>query len=135
MPDGIKQLGRRWFEEVWNKGKASAIEEMLSPLATVSGLGAPIAGHAGFKAVQSAYRGAFPDLHIRIDDIIAEDDRVVVRWFATGTHTGDGLGIPPTGKKVAFSGIAIARVQGGKIVEGWNAFDELGMMRQLGVID
>ena len=133
MPN-IKQIARRWFEEVWNQGKPSAIDQMLADNAKVHGLGEPLSGPKDFKNLQAAYRGAFPDLNIRIDDIIAEEDRVVVRWFATGTHKGGTLGVPPTGKKVAFSGIAIARVANDRIVEGWNAFDELGMMRQLGVI-
>lgn len=132
MPMTPKQVAAKWFEEVWNQGKPSAIEEMLHTTAKVQGLGEPITGHAQFKELQALYRGAFPDLRIDVDDIFAEGEQVVVRWTASGTHKGNHLGIPPTGKKARFTGIAIARVKDGKIVEGWNAFDQLGMLQQIG---
>lgn len=76
---------------------------------------------------------AFPDLRTTIDDVIAEGDRVAVRWAITGTHNGELMGIPPTGKRINCSGITIQRIAGGKIVEGWTIFDTLGMLQQLGV--
>lgn len=110
-------LGHRWYEEVWNKGRVSAIDELMA-----------------FKSFHAAYRNAFPDLNVVVDDTIAEDDRVVLRWTATATHAGDGLEFPASGKKVQFTGISIARVENGKLVEGWNSFDQLGLLQQLGVV-
>jgi predicted ester cyclase len=79
-------------------------------------------------------RGAFPDARVTVEDQIAEGDKVVDRWTATGTPTGDLMGVPPTGRRIEVSGITISRFAGGKIVEDWYQGDDLGMMQQLGVI-
>jgi predicted ester cyclase len=88
----------------------------------------------GFKQFISAFRSAIPDLRITQDDVIAEGDKVVTRYTAHGTHQGELQGIPPTGKPVTVTGIETMQVSGGKIVEGWVEFDQLGMLQQLGVI-
>jgi steroid delta-isomerase-like uncharacterized protein len=93
-----------------------------------------IAGPAAERELAAAYRVAFPDLAITIEDQIAEDDRVVTRWTARGTHLGAFRGIPPSGKQVSLTGINIIRVAGGKAVEGWMSLDELGLLRQLGAM-
>jgi predicted ester cyclase len=80
------------------------------------------------------YLTAFPDLHFTIEDIIAEGDTVVVRQTARGTHQGDLMGIPPTGKQVSGTGITITRVVNGKAVEDWFNGDDLGLLQQLGVV-
>ena len=77
---------------------------------------------------------AFPDLVVTVEDQIAEGDRVVTRWTARGTHGGEFLGIPPTGKEFTFKGVDIVRIVDGKIVEGWDVPDLFGLMRQLGLI-
>jgi steroid delta-isomerase-like uncharacterized protein len=133
MSSENKVLVRRWFEEVWNKGRGAAIDEMLADNAVIHGLGADLHGASGFKPFQSAYRNAFPDVTIRIDDLVAEGDIVAARWSGTGTHRGDGLGFAATGRQVRFNGMLFARVERGKLVEGWNNFDQLGMLQQLGV--
>jgi predicted ester cyclase len=79
-------------------------------------------------------RGAFPDARVTVEDQIAEGDKVVDRWTATGTPTGDLMSVPPTGRRIEVSGITISRFAGGKIVEDWYQGDDLGMMQQLGVI-
>ena len=127
-----KALVRRWFQEVWNNGRADAIDEMLSSDAVVYGLGADLRGPAAFKPFHSAYRTAFPDVTIQLDEIVAEGDLVAVRWSATGTHRGPGLGIAATGRPVRFTGMGFVRVKEGKLVEGWNNFDQLGMFQQIG---
>ena len=130
-----KDLVRRWFQEVWNKGSVTAIDEMLSADAVVHGLGpADLHGTAGFKTFHAAYRDAFPDVVIQIDELIDEGHIVAVRWSGTGTHRGAGLGFPATGKRAQFNGMTFVRVQHGKLVEGWNNFDQLGMLQQLGVV-
>jgi hypothetical protein len=86
-----------------------------------------------FKQMESEWYDAFPDLHVTIDDMVAEGDKVAIRITWTGTHKGEIMGIPPTNKKVTGSLIAIDRFAGGKIVEDNGQFDALGLMRQLGL--
>jgi steroid delta-isomerase-like uncharacterized protein len=129
-----KALVRRWFEEVWNQGRAASIDEMLTSDAVVHGLGPSLRGPSEFKPFQAMYRGAFPDIDIQVDDMLAEGDLVAARWSGMGTHRGDGLGFMATSKRAQFKGLTIVRVRDGKIVEGWNSFDQLGMLQQLGVV-
>ena len=133
----IKALERR-FVEGWNKGKAAAmavIDELCATnIAYHGGSGEEIHGLKGFKQSMSEFYSAFPDSHFTIDDIVAEGDKVVVRWTMTGTHKGEFGGIPPTNKKVTIWGIYIDRMAGGKFVETWERFDMLGMMQQLGIV-
>ena len=127
---------REWYEEVWNKREASAITRMLTPDAVIHGLaqgGGALHGPGGFLQFHRAFTSAFPDLRIEVEDAIEEGDRVAMRFTATGTHTGDGLGFPATNRTMRVTGMTIARVAGGKFAEGWNVFDALGMMQQLGV--
>ena len=77
-------------------------------------------------------RDAFPDTKLNVEDCFAAEDKVAVRWTAIGTHIGDGLGIAPTGKTVQITGMTIARFENGKIVEGWDNWDRLGMLEQIG---
>ena len=128
-----KALVQRWFEEVWNKGRASAIDEMLTSGAVVHGLGADLSGPAEFKAFHAAYRDAFPDIALHVDQLVAEGALVAARWVGSGTHTGNGLGVPATGKPVHLTGMVLVRVEEGKIAEGWNNFDQFGMLQQLGL--
>ena len=130
-----KALVRKWFDEVWNTGRSTLIDEMLTEHAVVHGLGPDLHGPAEFKRFHSAYRNAFPDVTIRIDDIVAEGDMVATRWTATATHQGDGLGFAATGRHVQFHGMLFARVERGKLAEGWNSFDQLGLLQQLGVVN
>ncbi len=133
MSGDNKALVRRWFEEVWNQGRVEAIDELLAADGVVHGLGAPMRGPAAFKPFHASYRNAFPDVRVAIADIIAEGDLVAVRWVATATHRGDGLGIPATQQQVHFTGMGLIRVRAGQLVEGWNNLDQLGMFQQMGV--
>jgi predicted ester cyclase len=91
-------------------------------------------GLKALKELAAGYLRAFPDLRMSIEDQIAEGDRVVTRWTAQGTHKGSLEGIAPTGKAVKVTGIVVDRFAGGKWVEEWESFDELGMMQQIGAI-
>jgi steroid delta-isomerase-like uncharacterized protein len=131
-----KALIRRWIEEVWNHGREELIEQMRAPDTVAMGLGEGTQksrGQAPFKTFYSNLRGTFGDLHLKIEDIIAEGDKVVVRFSAKGTHTGSLLA-PATGRRVKFFGIIIARIAHGKIAESWNNIDQLGMLRQIGAL-
>jgi steroid delta-isomerase-like uncharacterized protein len=132
-----KKVVRRWFEEVWNRGSESAIEEMFDAGGVAHGLGdseKDVTGPAEFKPFVANIRGALPDTHIAIEDIFADGDRVAVRVTLQGTHTGNGLGIAPTGRSVRIQGIVIVRMLNGRIKEGWNSYDQLGLLRQLGAL-
>ncbi|HZS56344.1 MAG TPA: ester cyclase [Bryobacteraceae bacterium] len=132
-----KALIRRWFDEVWNHGRQDMIEQLRAPDAIATGLGEQNArseGPAPFKAFFANLRAALPDLRIKIEDILAEEDKVAIRLSAEGTHSGKGFGADPTGRKVQFTGITIARIANGKIVESWNSIDQLRLLTQLGVI-
>ena len=130
-----KVLVRRWFEEVWNKGRTAAIDELLAGNAVLHGFGPQPSTASDFKRFHTAYRNAFPDVTIHLDAMVAEGDAVAARWHGKATHRGDGLGFAATGKTVEFRGMVFARVEGGKIVEAWNLFDQLGMFQQLGIVN
>ena len=130
-----KALVRRLYEEVFNRGNLSTVDELLAAdYIDHTALPGTSPGPEGLKQFISMFRAAFPDLHFTIEDMIAEGDTVVVRQTYRGTHQGNLMGIPPTGKQVTISALHIYRVAGGKIVEGWVNSDDLGMMQQLGVI-
>ena len=83
-----KALVARWFDEVWNRGRREAIDEMFAPDGKAYGLGEGMRGPEGFKAFHAQFRGAFPDVRVEVDDMIAEGDQVAYRFTATATHTG-----------------------------------------------
>ena len=130
-----KELVRRYFEEVWNKGRREAIEQMCSPTGVVHGLdGSGTRGLKELLAFHTRMQSAMPDQRVNVEALIAEGDLVTVRWTRTATHTGHGLQLAPTGKQLAFAGVSIFRIENGKIAEGWNCYDRLGMLQQLGVV-
>lgn len=131
------ELIQRWFEEVWNKGRVEAIDEMLAEDAIVHGLGSQggeLSGPAGFKPFFETLRAAFPDIRVHIDDTVAEGDKVAARWVARMTHQGDQLGFAASGQSAEITGMTIARIENRKIKEGWNNWDLMGLMQQLGVV-
>ncbi len=131
-----KALARRVLEEMFNKGNLDVADDLLAPDYVDHDPAMPedIHGPEGFKQYVGAYRSAFPDLHLEIEEQIAEGDLVATRWTGTGTHDGELAGIPPTGKRVTLPGMEIVRISGGKLVEGWEGYDSMTMMRQLGVM-
>lgn len=129
-----KQLARRWFEEVWNQRSESAIDAMFSPTGKAHGFpdaDSVLSGPEAFKAIHRNFCGAFPDLQITIHDVVAEGDKVAIRWSAAMTHTGDHLGLPATGKKATLSGSSFVIVQGSQIIDGWNQMDIQHLFQQL----
>lgn len=128
-------LIRRLYDEVWNQKKLERLDELVAADQVDHSLppGYP-PGSEGAKAFIGMYLNAFPDLEITLEDIFAAGDKVASRWIATGTHSGELMGIPATGKRVTVTGISINRISGGKVVENWGEFDALGMMQKLGVV-
>ena len=131
-----KALARRVIEEMFNKGNLDVAEELIAPDYVDHDPAMPedIRGPEGFKEYVSAYRSAFSDLHIEIEAQIAEGDLVATRWTGTGTHDGELAGIPATGNRVTLPGMEIVRISDGKLVEGWEGYDSMTLMRQLGVV-
>lgn len=132
-----KTVSRRFFEEVFGKGKLNVLDELIVKDHVNSGPGTPpglTPGPEGTKQLVTMYRNAFPDLRFTIDEQIAEGDKVVTRWTGYGTHKGELVGIPATGKSSTVTGISIDRIVNGKIAESWGIFDQFGLMQQLGVI-
>jgi steroid delta-isomerase-like uncharacterized protein len=136
MAEENSKLTRRWFEEVWNKKRMATVDEMASP---------DIVGHGQaqhdteigieqFKTLVHTMHGAFPDLEVIIDQTIEQGDKVAVRWTCTMTHKGTFLGFAPSGKKATITGTSIQRFSGGKIVEGWDNWDQLGLLVQIGAM-
>jgi steroid delta-isomerase-like uncharacterized protein len=130
-----KQLVDAFIQELFTNGDLDAVERYLDP-----GLinhdppfpGAPD-GPEGMRQAAVMFRQALPDWHSEVEQLIAEGDIVVERFTASGTHRGDLMGVPPTGKVVVLRGIQMFRIENDKIVERWGRLDEVGLMRQLGL--
>jgi steroid delta-isomerase-like uncharacterized protein len=133
--DQLKSLVRELLEDDISRGDEAVAERIIHP-DFVDHTNPPGMQHglAGHQAIVRLFRTAFPDQWWQIEDLIAEGDKVVARTTMTGTHQGDFFGIPPTGRSVTLAGIHIVRVADGRVIEHWGNNDDLGMMRQLGVI-
>jgi len=132
MTEQERDLGRRWFDEVWNKGRREVVAEMLTPESVLHESGADTVGADGFYPFFDRFRAAFSGIRVNVEDTIAQGDKISVRWSFTGKHTGDGLGVAPSGITVHLTGISIFRVADNKLVEAWQNWDMLGMMEQIG---
>jgi steroid delta-isomerase-like uncharacterized protein len=130
-----KALIQRFVEEAFNRGNPDVADEVFASTfnshgpTTPEGQGSP----ETVKQFVNTYLSAFPDGHTTVEGSVAEGDKVAYRWTFRGTHQGELMGITPTGKQVEITGITINRLSGGKIEEQWNNFDQLGVLRQLGV--
>jgi steroid delta-isomerase-like uncharacterized protein len=129
-----KAVIRRGIEEVWNQKNLAIVDEIAAPDYVSHSPAMTTHGLEQYKQLIMMYFAAFPDLHLTIEDEIAEGDKVVTRVTARGTHQGSFMGIPPTGKHAVVTGIVIDRFANGKTVEAWNNLDDLGLLQQLGVI-
>jgi steroid delta-isomerase-like uncharacterized protein len=135
MAAANKKIVRRYFEEVLTAGNLALIEELIAPN-YVSHYPAGYelgGGPEDVRQIVTSVRGAFPDVHFTVEDLIAEGEKVVCRWTFQGVQEADFMGIPATGRKATVMGIAVYRVVGGQIAEAWFTWDALGLMRQLGV--
>jgi steroid delta-isomerase-like uncharacterized protein len=127
-----KILVRRWYDEVWTKGDMAAVDDLLSPTYVGHAAGAPdVKGTEGIKQLVATFGTAFPDHRVTVEDIVAEGDKVAVRYTMRGTHRGEFMGIAPTNKELTWTGMAIFRVMNGKFQEYWLMTD---VGRQLGLV-
>ncbi len=130
-----KELSRR-FTELFSTGDEALADEILSPDLVFHGTAGDgeLRGIDAMKSFVAGYRRAFPDAHSTVEDQIAEDDKVVTRWRARGTHRGQLGPIAATGRGFEIDGVTIERIADGRIAEVWVARDELGLLGQLGVL-
>ncbi len=138
MSEQHKELSRR-FTALFNTDDPAALAAAIGEVTTSevelhAGSAGEVRGRRQVQQVIEAWRAAFPDVRSTVEEQIAEGDRVVTRWTARGTHTGDFQGMAPTGKSFTLTGITIERVVDGKIAEVWVNRDDLGLLSQLGAL-
>ena len=132
VQDANKAVARRVFDDIFNRGRFAVAREIYAPDFVNHGLQHDI-GLAEDQAAARGWKQAFPDLVMRVDQIIAEGDRVCVLWTGRGTNTGEGNGLPATGRKGELRGMTLWRIRGGRIREEWSEFDNASVMKQLGL--
>jgi len=129
-----KALVRR-YQDIYNSNNLGALGEVLAPDFVPHTLQPGVQPTIeGFKQLHMGTVAAYPDFHVAIEDLIAEGDKVVMRFLITGTHQGDFMGIPPTAVQIRVTGISIFRIANGRIVEHWGEEDALGWLQQIGAI-
>jgi steroid delta-isomerase-like uncharacterized protein len=128
-----KAAVRRFIGQAFNAGDLAIVDELVAP-DYVLHFTPEVRGPEGMKQFVTEYRTAFPDYTCTIEDQVAEGDKVVTRWTVRGTHEGQLMGIPPTGKLVTMPGMVVDRLSNGRLVETWIQADALGMLQQLGVV-
>ena len=138
MSTDHKNIIRRMYEEVWNKRRFEVMNELVFPSHALIGSGPNFQGSSigpdAYKAQVLLFVTAFPDLRFTVEDLIAEEDKVVACWTISGTHKGEFMGIPATNRKVSIDGITIHQMSNGKIMDSNVSWDVWGMMQQLGVV-
>lgn len=124
---------RRFIDEVINQGNFSVLDELVQPHYVYRSPDQNLNGPEALKGLLVAYRIAFPDLHVSIDELVSGGDKIVISITLNGTHEGDLMGIPPTGKPVKIHGMILSHFDDGKIVDEWEILDMLALYQQLGV--
>src|SRR6266498_1387305 len=129
-----KNIVRR-YQEIYNSNELDRLTEVVSAdLLTPNIMPGIPQGLEGAKAAHRIMLAGFPDYQTFVEDMIAEGDKVAARIRMAGTHTGEFMGIPPTGRQISFTGIYIARIANGKMVEHWGEEDSVSLLQQLGVL-
>ena len=131
MIDDPSTIARRWFEEVWNARRDEAVDEMMAEESYGHVEGGDLRGPDEFRKMRDMFFSALPDVRIEIEDVIANGERVAVRWRAVGTHTGEGFGFPGTRQQVNVRGTSWFVVHDGKLVEGWDTWNFGGLLESL----
>ena len=125
------ELARRWLREIWDERKDATVHELLHPKAVGHLEGLTTSGPTEFLAARAFILNAFPDFKLVVEDLLAQGDNVVFRWAASGTHRGQLLDVAPTNRPVSFTGITWMRWVEGKLVEGWDCWNQGGVMAEL----
>jgi steroid delta-isomerase-like uncharacterized protein len=136
-PEDLAEASRQLLEQTFNEGRFELADQLIAPDAVNHDPAEPtelraLRGPEVLRRTVSLYRAAFPDVRITVDDVIAADDKVVLRWHSEGTHRGELAGLAPTGAHGSVTGISIDQWKSGKVIESWTEWDNLGLARQLG---
>jgi len=136
MLNASSSVAHRWFEELWNQGRIETIDQLSMP----DTVGYGQIEHDGqinmeqFRALFTGIRAAFPDIRFDIEHTVTEKDMVVLRWRAKATHNGEFLGTAPTNRRVEFTGMSMMKISDGKIVRGWDNWDQFSLLMQIGAV-
>lgn len=130
-----KELFGRLYHSIWNERRLEFIEHVIADTHAISDptVAGGAVGPSAYRRQVERFLTGLPDLHFEVDDTITENDKLVVYWTISGTHRGEFLGVPPTNKKVSFSGITINQIRSGKIIESTVIWDGLGLLEQFGI--
>jgi steroid delta-isomerase-like uncharacterized protein len=134
MPDTNEAVVRRFVSKVLNEGDYSAMRELVHTNYVYRSPDQELHGSEALENLLTAYRTGLPDMNTSVDDLVVSGDKVVISITLTGTHKGDLMGVPATGRRLAVHGMILSRLEDEKIVEEWEVLDTLGMYQQLGVI-
>ena len=135
MSEANRAVVRRWFDEIYSKKRVELMNELHAEDYVWRGPGGvTITSRDGMRELLGVYTAAFPDVDFTVEDQMSDGDQVVTRWTARATHSGEFDGIQPTGNSIMFTGITISRLENGRLVEEWENFDELSLMRQIGAV-
>ena len=129
-----KSIIRRLIMEVWGNGDMTALDEIVSSDFIDHTTTGNVPRSENFKRLVIDFRSAFPDIQFTIEDMMAEGDKVIARWTASGTHKGEFLGHTPKDNQISITGVHIYRLSNEKLVERWGNWDQLGLMQQIGLI-
>jgi steroid delta-isomerase-like uncharacterized protein len=133
--DSAVDIARRIVDEVWAEGRLGTIDELIAEnFRGWTPTNGEVKGREAFREQVKMYRSAFPNMTMVVDLITSDGEWVTTKWTASGTHTGELMGMPATGKDVTVTGIEVDRIAGGRIVEGYGVFDALGMLQQMGAV-
>lgn len=136
-PAQNKEIVQRYLERAWGNGDWATAEEVVDENAIFHDQvreGDFPPGREGIRVAMDRISTGIPDYAMEIDDIVVEGDMVVIRWSATGTHAGDFNGFPATGRVATLYAISMVRMKDGRIIEGWQEADRLGLAQQLGIM-
>lgn len=134
MSENHKEVIRNWIEEAINNGNLSVVDKVIHPDYVYRSPAEELRGPQPIKSFIATFRAAFSNLKLRIDELLDDGDKTVVFFTLSGTHHGDFMGIPATGKHMTVNGTVLSRFEEGKIIEEWEILDQLAMYQQLGVI-
>ena len=138
MAEGVAgAVFRTWFKEVWNERKRDRIDAYVAPHCKIHALAegnTVVVGPDGFRPFYDQLCKAFSDIHFDVHELIGTDTMAAGRWSVRMTHSGDGMGVAATNQTLAFTGMALIRVENGKMVESWNEWDRLTMATAIGLV-
>jgi steroid delta-isomerase-like uncharacterized protein len=137
MNNDAAEILRRWFQLVWVEGKTELIEALAAPDVQIQGLDGShhlTSGAAGFRAFYDQMHASFSEFQFTLHDVVGTGPTGAARWTMRLRHTGDGAGVPATGKAIAVSGMTFIEVADGRIVAGWNEWDRATLLQAIGVV-